>query len=217
VLASFFTGTSSCTVAPAPTPRSGRAIAPGARVALHGLQNAAALNDKSGAVEGWDAEHERWVVRIDGDPNPRALRAANLTVTRAPPPPLRTPRSGRQTSGHQAAPFFEPHGAPTPRSARRSGTPSSHDNNEGAPLSTRTPRGSRTPRGARSAAAAPTTATADATAVIGGHGSESTEAPEPWIEQYERQREASAKNACTPRENLEPLDADEALAAIAAL
>ena len=56
------------------------AIAPGARVELHGLQKAPKLNGKSGVAERWDARQERWQVRIDGDSNPRGLRSENLSV-----------------------------------------------------------------------------------------------------------------------------------------
>ena len=56
------------------------AIAPGARVELHGLQKAPELNGKSGVAERWDARQGRWQVRIDGDSKPRGLRLENLSV-----------------------------------------------------------------------------------------------------------------------------------------
>ena len=57
------------------------AIAPGARVELHGLQKAPELNGKSGVVERWDERQGRWQVRVDGDPKPRGLRSGNLSVS----------------------------------------------------------------------------------------------------------------------------------------
>ena len=57
------------------------AIAPGARVELHGLQKAPELNGKSGVAERWDARQGRWQVRIDGDSKPRGLRSENLSVS----------------------------------------------------------------------------------------------------------------------------------------
>ena len=63
------------------SPQVTTAIAPGARVELHGLQKAPELNGKSGVVERWDAQQERWQVRIDGDPKPRGLRSGNLSVS----------------------------------------------------------------------------------------------------------------------------------------
>ena len=57
------------------------AIAPGARVELHGLQKAPELNGKSGVAERWDARQGRWQVRIDGDSRPRGLRSENLSVS----------------------------------------------------------------------------------------------------------------------------------------
>jgi len=61
-----------------------RAIAPGARVELYGLQKVIELNGKHGVAEQWDAAIERWEVRLDGDPIhgccKQRLREANLAV-----------------------------------------------------------------------------------------------------------------------------------------
>ena len=62
------------------SPQVTTAIAPGARVELHGLQKAPELNGKSGVAERWDARQERWQVRIDGDSKPRGLRSENLSL-----------------------------------------------------------------------------------------------------------------------------------------
>ena len=60
------------------------AIAPGARVELHGLKKAPELNGKSGVAERWDVRQRRWQVRIDGDSKPRGLRLENLSVSSVP-------------------------------------------------------------------------------------------------------------------------------------